>query len=306
MLVGYSPEHTNQIYHNNFINNTNQASVTVGYENVWDDGYPSGGNYWSDYTGLDLYSGPYQNETGSDGIGDTPHIIDANNRDSYPLMYPYGTETFKLIITTTTGGTTNPQPGTYIHPAGAIVNVTAFPNTGYSFDYWLLDGNVRTENPITVIMDANHTLEAHFIDVAQPIIDKPHQWPPPNEVEPDMAVLVYVNVTDRESGVNKTILSYTIDNGLTWNNITMELVCYLPCDKWFYIAEIPGMPANTLVKYKIIAYDNAGNYAIEDNAGQYYVYTVIPEYPSTGLRINHADNLIHNSPFEDKKKAPTS
>ncbi len=57
--------------------------------NVWDDGYPSGGNYWSNYTGFDLYSGPYQNLTGSDGIGDTNHTIDANNQDGYPLIKPY-------------------------------------------------------------------------------------------------------------------------------------------------------------------------------------------------------------------------
>jgi len=79
----------NNIYHNNFINNTNQASV--GYpsrSNVWDDGYASGGNYWSDYTGVDGFSGPYQNETGSDGIGDTPYVIDENNADRHPLMAP--------------------------------------------------------------------------------------------------------------------------------------------------------------------------------------------------------------------------
>ena len=76
----------NTIYHNNFINNTYQASS--GAINNWDDGYPSGGNYWSDYLGVDLYSGPFQNETGSDGIGDTPYVIDENNKDHYPLMNP--------------------------------------------------------------------------------------------------------------------------------------------------------------------------------------------------------------------------
>jgi hypothetical protein len=34
------------------------------------------------------------------------------------------------------------------------------------------------------------------------------------------------------------------------------------------------------MQYKIIAYDNIGNPAIEDNAGEYYVYTVIPEIPT--------------------------
>ena len=78
----------NILYHNNFINNTYQVQ-SYNSTNVWDDGYPSGGNYWSDYNGTDLYLGPYQNETGSDGIGDTPYIIDENNTDRYPLMNPW-------------------------------------------------------------------------------------------------------------------------------------------------------------------------------------------------------------------------
>jgi parallel beta-helix repeat protein len=69
----------NTLFHNNLIDNTFQADVTVG--NMWDDGYPSGGNYWSDYTGTDA---------DGDGIGDTPYIINTNNRDRYPLMSPWG------------------------------------------------------------------------------------------------------------------------------------------------------------------------------------------------------------------------
>ena len=79
----------NMIFHNNFINNAVQAYAYASYVNAWDDGYPSGGNYWSDYSGVDLYRGPYQNETGSDRIGDTPYDIDENNRDNYPLMNPW-------------------------------------------------------------------------------------------------------------------------------------------------------------------------------------------------------------------------
>jgi parallel beta-helix repeat protein len=77
----------NKIYHNNFIDNTQQAYLMLGAhsQDIWDDGYPSGGNYWSDYNGTDLYSGLYQNMTGSDSIGDTPYIIDENNQDRYPL-----------------------------------------------------------------------------------------------------------------------------------------------------------------------------------------------------------------------------
>jgi parallel beta-helix repeat protein len=80
----------NRIFHNNLINNTSQIqNVEKALTNIWDNGYPSGGNYWSDYTGADLYSGLYQNESGSDGIGDSSYIINENRGDSYPLVRPF-------------------------------------------------------------------------------------------------------------------------------------------------------------------------------------------------------------------------
>jgi parallel beta-helix repeat protein len=79
IYLGYS-SNNNVFYHNNFINNTQHVHIeTPGYVNSWDDGYPSGGNYWSGYTGVDA---------NGDGIGDTPYVIDENNRDRYPLMKP--------------------------------------------------------------------------------------------------------------------------------------------------------------------------------------------------------------------------
>jgi len=81
----------NRIYHNNLINNT-QHAWTDSLRNVWDDGYPSGGNYWSNYNGTDSYSGPYQNETGFDWIGDSPYVIDQNNTDRYPLMTHFSSD----------------------------------------------------------------------------------------------------------------------------------------------------------------------------------------------------------------------
>ncbi|MEA2089781.1 MAG: NosD domain-containing protein [Thermoproteota archaeon] len=80
----------NRIFHNNFINNTYQVRLQdpPSFNNTWDDGYPSGGNYWSDYIDVDLCGGRGQNEIGSDGIGDASYDIDADNTDGYPLMGP--------------------------------------------------------------------------------------------------------------------------------------------------------------------------------------------------------------------------
>jgi parallel beta-helix repeat protein len=77
----------NKIYHNNIINNTNQAR-DINDDNQWHNGYPGGGNYWSDYSGVDNYKGPGQNIAGRDGIGDSAYVIDADSQDNYPLMEP--------------------------------------------------------------------------------------------------------------------------------------------------------------------------------------------------------------------------
>jgi hypothetical protein len=44
------------------------------------------------------------------------------------------------------------------------------------------------------------------------------------------------------------------------------------------VGEIPGFEAQTHVQYHIVAYDNAYNQAIQDKNGEYYNYTVIPEF----------------------------
>jgi len=75
------PSSYNNIHSNNFINNTIQVSTVRSYHNTWDNGYPSGGNYWSDHNPPD---------EDLDKIGDFPYVINENNTDRYPLIYPYG------------------------------------------------------------------------------------------------------------------------------------------------------------------------------------------------------------------------
>jgi YVTN family beta-propeller protein/parallel beta-helix repeat protein len=91
-LMFWSPSSNNTVYHNNFINNTSSAGTANEYGapfpgNTWDDGYPSGGNYWSDYQ--TRY--PNATEIGNSGIGNTPFVIDSQNEDRYPLMEPFTT-----------------------------------------------------------------------------------------------------------------------------------------------------------------------------------------------------------------------
>jgi len=87
ILIGDYSEN-NVIYLNNFIDNR-QENAYDEWNNTWDDGYPSGGNYWDDYIGED---------TDGDGFGDTPYDIPGgDSQDRYPLMYPFGEIAVEII-----------------------------------------------------------------------------------------------------------------------------------------------------------------------------------------------------------------
>jgi nitrous oxidase accessory protein len=80
----------NTFYHNNFMNNKGTVAFKDGefvISNFWDNG--SEGNYWDDYNGTD---------SNRDGIGDTPYIINGDNVDRYPLMFPYDIENDTVVL----------------------------------------------------------------------------------------------------------------------------------------------------------------------------------------------------------------
>jgi parallel beta-helix repeat protein len=187
----------NKIYHNSFLNNTEQTvfNEMIPQSKAWDNGYPSGGNFWSDYSGQD---------DNGDGIGDSAYVINEFNQDRYPLMEPYG------------------------------------------------------------------------LDLTAPIIGTPSRKPS-DGVQPDQLVKVSVNVTDIISGVKNVTLYYSLNNGTSWEEPTPMT---LNSSTSLYEANIPGQSLGTWVKYKIVAYDIAGNNATLEGTQPYLVYQVVPEFPS--------------------------
>ena len=73
------------IYDNNFINNTQDIIRAVASSLKLHNGYPGGGNYWSNYQGHDNFSGVQQDEYGADGIGDMDFAVSDLIIDYYPF-----------------------------------------------------------------------------------------------------------------------------------------------------------------------------------------------------------------------------
>jgi len=94
--VSVSASNRTLVYHNNFLFNAKQILITSALLFWLNRTYSVGGNYWSNYTGVDRCSGPLQNVcTSPDGIGDTPMMITTSTgtfQDAYPLMKTSGTD----------------------------------------------------------------------------------------------------------------------------------------------------------------------------------------------------------------------
>jgi uncharacterized repeat protein (TIGR02543 family) len=93
-----------------------------------------------------------------------PTRIITVNTDTTVTAYYIEAPTYTLTISVEPagGGRTTPPPGVYNYPEGSTVTVTATPASGYKFDHWELDGQVRTENPTTITMNRDYTLTAYF------------------------------------------------------------------------------------------------------------------------------------------------
>jgi len=108
-----------------------------------------------------------------------------------------------------------------------------------------------------------------FIDSTPPAISNLTY---PTEVVEGEGAVINVTVTDNLSGVSEVLISYSVDGGLTWTNVTMSLKTGN-----IYEGVIPSQAADTQVMFKIIALDYGGNIA----EGPVYMFSFVSQ-PASG------------------------
>jgi len=278
----------NVIYQNRFVCNSRQA-LDYG-SNIWDDGYPykpdkekGGGNYWSDFVCVDIYSGVNQDEHGPcgsllpDGICDAPYIIYVASKDRYPLFLiqnvvqkPAPSEvTYEIVVKV------NATILKDVEVEEAKIHVSfdskreTMPMKRVSGD--LFTGNITRKPYCTQVRynvsaraycavwlnSTNYPLTApyHVQDTKAPTIGTIKVVPsPPNENQ-TISISVTVIEPTNASGVDKVFLSYNVNDSV-WKT---EMIRIGTTND--YKAVMPKQPGGKPLNFTIEAYDKAGNKA---------------------------------------------
>jgi parallel beta-helix repeat protein len=276
-----------RIDHNAFVDNGIQSYDSSGSENSWDSGYPDGGNYWSDYSGEDQFGGPNQDQPGSDGIGDTPYVIDIDSADRYPLMNvllprvfiasPTGNQIFATTPIVVTG-TASDAGGSGLSRVEVRVNsgswLTANGTSSWNLSVDLASGSNLIEarawdnaNNPSIIVSINVTCDTISPQIAHT---------PTADVFVGETVPIRVNVTDNV-GLNHVQMRYRGAGQVTFTTVNMT---YVGGDD--YETVIPAQDVAGIIEYYITAEDKAGNLARLPDTGEFTVNVKekpAPEFP---------------------------
>jgi parallel beta-helix repeat protein len=282
----------NKIYHNNFINNTEHFIDESNQS--WDNGYPSGGNYWDDYDGSDEFSGCNQNITGSDGLGDSPYFeLDNITIDSYPLLCCWGEYLPVAVFTYTLQNKTVSFNGSASYDRdGDIANWTwSFGDT--STEYGEKINHTYSKDDaynvsLKVIDDEgkNNTLASYIVvgnDTQPPVITSISNTP--ETVGFGFNVNISANVTDN-FGVDIVLVNVTYPNAwyeyFTMTHVTGNNYRYEFTDTW----------RNGNYNYTIWVVDHSNN----SNSSNVFDFTVSSQATITvgTLKDMYGDNEYIN------------
>ena len=219
----------------------------------------------------------------------------ANNRNQ-SLTYKYEVGDYSgPLITNVVWSPTNPQPNDYVsvnltatdsvtgvksatlfystdneltfkslpmtHLTGDIYNATIPPYSVKQI-YFYVQATDNAGNIVSI-----GTYYYIILDTYPPNIISTSYSPNPTEANQNISVIT--QISDIGTGVNASFLLYSIDNGVTWQNITMQFYSVGLLGN-YYRENITEQLYNTLVTFYIEAIDNAGNIAVS----QYYTFTV--------------------------------
>lgn len=188
------------------------------------------------------------------GYADNYYTVDniygyGDAESDYAVIDIYPLRLMTLNISTSLGGTTNPAPGTYTYNEDTLVTITAIPNTNYGFVNW--SGDISsTQNPVTVTMDGNKTIEAHFRYIYAPTASGV------KVLNRSFSQAEYINILSWEANPANAGLDITKYKIYLINNGTPSLLAEVGADQSQYYHRKAGQAS---IQYAIVAVTRGGH-----------------------------------------------
>jgi len=210
---------SNMIFYNTLVNNTYQAYDACS--NTWDNGYPGGGNHWSDHAMPDDHHGYHQNLAGFDLLVDHPYNISGGgNQDRWPhAIRDGGTKplyvpdsllvAFKQNVTNATINSTIATHGAEItdrlsHPDVYLVNITSDNQSEYDTLYMFRNDTHVSAVSLDLYTYPRQVKPAHLTAPNDPCY--PKQW--------------HLNNYGTNPGVPAGLIDADVDAPQAWEHIT--------------------------------------------------------------------------------------
>ncbi len=96
---------------------------------------------------------------------------DITLRESEAVVYSLCSGQHTLIITASSGGTTNPQTGNHIYDHAERISISANPDVGYKFIGWSGD-ELSADSLLSITIDSDKSIKANFSeDIIEDIIE---------------------------------------------------------------------------------------------------------------------------------------
>ncbi len=146
-------------------------------------------------------------------------------------------------------------------------------NLGYSVEASPSIGDLDVDGMNDIVCPSMNG-EVYVIesDITPPTISEIRVYPNPPTY--DERTVIYCSVKDDRSGISSVTLEYTLD-GETWKHVEMQF------ENGAYSAQLPLMPWNTSVEYRITAMDLAGNTVTSEILS----FTISDQQPPDILRV---------------------
>jgi parallel beta-helix repeat protein len=270
----------NLIYQNRFVCNSRQF-LDYG-SNKWDDGYPykpkeqkGGGNYWSDFLSVDMYSGVNQDIHGPsssplpDGICDAPYGLDRYPlfliqnvaQNPAPSLVTYDKDV-KVNATMLTGVEVQ-EAKIYVHFDSNSLAKTMNKKSDYVWNGTIPRKPYGTQVRYYIsaraycavwLNSTNYPLTAPYFvnDTTKPTIGIPNILPSSVNETHWLNISVVVTKPTNASGVDKVLLSYNF-------SVSVWKTQMIKNGDDRYWALVPKQPGGKPFNFLIEAFDKAGN-----------------------------------------------